>query len=222
MSKPELVVFDMIGTTVQSSDYVPTAFTSAFDEHEIALSSADITAVRGKSKREAIHSLLAAHSGPDVADAQANVVYERFRERLLRCYDEGEVAPIAGAEATFEWCHANAIKVALSTGFDRDLAELLSSKLGWDAHVDALVCNDDVKSGRPAPDLIFCAMRRLDCLEAARVASVGDTLSDLQAGDNAGVGWNIGVLSGAHTREQLEGAPHTVIIDSVANLTRIL
>jgi phosphoglycolate phosphatase-like HAD superfamily hydrolase len=51
-----------------------------------------------------------------------------------------------------------------------------------------------------------------------RVASVGDTVLDLQAGWNAGVHWNIGVLSGAHTRLQLEQAPHTLLLPGVADL----
>ena len=50
------------------------------------------------------------------------------------------------------------------------------------------------------------------------MANVGDTTLDLQAGHAARVRWNVGVLSGAHTRARLETAPHTHIIDSVAAL----
>jgi phosphoglycolate phosphatase-like HAD superfamily hydrolase len=50
---------------------------------------------------------------------------------------------------------------------------------------------------------------------------VGDTALDLQAGFNAGVGWNIGVLSGAHDRETLAAAPHTHLIASVAALESV-
>jgi hypothetical protein len=40
--------------------------------------------------------------------------------------------------------------------------------------------------------------------------NVGDTVLDLQAGQNAGVPYNIGVLSEAHAREQLEREPDTL------------
>jgi phosphoglycolate phosphatase-like HAD superfamily hydrolase len=50
------------------------------------------------------------------------------------------------------------------------------------------------------------------------VANVGDTTFDLESGARAGVKWNIGVLSGAHTREALERAPHTAIIRSIDDL----
>jgi phosphoglycolate phosphatase-like HAD superfamily hydrolase len=51
-----------------------------------------------------------------------------------------------------------------------------------------------------------------------QVANVGDTLLDLQAGHNAGVRWNIGVLSGAHERQALERFPHTHLLQSVSDL----
>ena len=50
------------------------------------------------------------------------------------------------------------------------------------------------------------------------VTNVGDTVLDLQAGQNAGVRYNIGVLSGAHVREQLEREPHTHLLSSEAML----
>lgn len=218
MSLPILVAFDMIGTTIQSSDHVPAAFASAFDKQGIRLSGSDIDAVRGKSKREAIHELLLGHAGVDFAARHSDRVYESFKDTLLDYYKSCDVASIDGAEATFGWCRDNNIQIALTTGFDRELAQLLVTKLAWDTEVDTLVCNDDVSAGRPAPDLILCAMRRLKCADVARVASVGDTVSDLEAGANAGTRWNIGVLSGAHSQQQLESAPHTAILRCVADL----
>ncbi len=108
----------------------------------------------------------------------------------------------------------------MTTGFDRDLATLLLSAIGWTRNtVDALVCGDDVVNGRPAPDLILLAMKMTSVLDPDRVANVGDTALDLESAARAGVRWNIGVLSGAHRREALQQAPHTRIIQSVADLT---
>jgi len=81
---------------------------------------------------------------------------------------------------------------------------------------------DDVSQGRPAPYLIFRAMEATGVLDVHRVANVGDTVLDLQAGWNAGVRWNIGVLSGAHTEERLRPMPHTRLLRSVAALLSLL
>ena len=215
----DLVVFDMIGTTVEASPRIPEAFREAYRVAGIELADADIASVRGKSKRQAIEELLARHARqPELAEP----VYEAFQSYLLDCYRDGPVNPVPGAEETFGWLNRHGIDVALTTGFDRPVADLLIGHLGWTGVADTTVCNDEVKSGRPAPDLIMAAMERLNHIDVARVASVGDTISDLEAGANAGTGINIGVLSGAHSREQLEAAPHTALIGSVAELPEFL
>lgn len=215
MKPVDLVVFDMVGTTVRSTDAVAEAFTRALSSAGIALDSDDIASVRGKSKRAAIAELLG-------GKGDADRVYEQFKSFLLDSYRKNPALPIAGADDTFSWCRERSIDVALTTGFDRDLAMLLVDQLAWREAVDTVVCNDDVKHGRPAPDLILAAMARLGHADVARVASVGDTVSDLEAGANAGTAWNIGVLSGAHTRGKLKERPHTALIDSVADLPQAL
>jgi phosphoglycolate phosphatase-like HAD superfamily hydrolase len=51
---------------------------------------------------------------------------------------------------------------------------------------------------------------------------VGDTASDLLAGSRSGASLVIGVLSGAHARAELARAPHTHLIESVADLPELL
>jgi len=66
--------------------------------------------------------------------------------------------------------------------------------------------------------MIFRAMEATGTIGVHQVATVGDTRLDLDAGHNAGVRWNIGVLSGAHDRQRLEQAPHTHLMPSIAGL----
>jgi phosphonatase-like hydrolase len=212
----------MIGTTITASENIPEAFVRAFESKGIRLEPVDIESIRGRSKIDAIRELLVARHGAAFAEREAQNVYGAFKQFLLDCYRTGPLKPIEGAVTTFDWCLGNGIGVALTTGFDRDLAMLLVDRLEWGKHIDTLVCNDDVAAGRPAPDLILTAMRRLGLFDVARVVSIGDTVSDLEAGANAGTGFNVGVLSGAHSREQLQGAPHTALITSVAELPELL
>jgi phosphoglycolate phosphatase-like HAD superfamily hydrolase len=51
---------------------------------------------------------------------------------------------------------------------------------------------------------------------------IGDTASDIQAGLAFGANHVIGVLSGAHTREVLEFAGATSVINSVADLPSLI
>jgi phosphonatase-like hydrolase len=213
----ELVVMDMAGTTVHDTGEVPAAFRSALAAHGIALSDEEIAQVRGASKREVIRQLVARHL-PDAPASLPATVYDAFRAALAERYRAG-VRAVDGAEEVFGWLRARGIRIALNTGFDRDTTRLLLDALGWrEGRVDAVVCGDDVRQGRPAPYLIFRAMEAVGATDVRRVMIVGDTELDLRAGWNAGAGWNVGVLSGAHPRERLEAAPHTHLIECVAAL----
>jgi phosphonatase-like hydrolase len=213
----ELVVMDMAGTTVHDGGEVPAAFTAALASHGIAVSEDEIAGVRGASKREVIRQLVARHR-PDAESALADEAYDGFRAALAERYGAG-VRGVEGAEDVFDWLRRRGVRIALNTGFDRTITGLLLDALGWrEGVVDAVVCGDEVRQGRPAPYLVFRAMEATGAASVHRVMNVGDTELDLRAGWNAGVGWNVGVTSGAHARERLERAPHTHLIESVASL----
>ena len=212
MDDVELVIFDMAGTTVRDAGQVTDAFTAALYGHGMEVTPEQLRAVRGSSKREAVRRFVQ-------EEGAAETVYKSFRERLAGLYRTKGVEAVAGAEETFRWLRRRGVRVALNTGFDRDITRLLLSALGWDdGVVDAVVCGDDVARGRPAPDLILRAIAEAGATDPRRVANVGDTALDLQAGHNAGVRWNVGVLSGAHDRQLLEQSPHTHLLESVAAL----
>jgi phosphonatase-like hydrolase len=211
-----LVVFDLAGTTIKDSGHVATAFLTALAEQEIRVNDDQLAAVRGASKREAIARLIP--DGPEHA-RRASEAYESFRLHLRRAFDLHGVHAVAGAESVFHELRAASIRVALNTGFDREVTQLILQALHWDANtVDAVICGDDVAQGRPAPYLIFHAMEATRVTGVHEVANVGDTALDLHAGHNAGVRWNVGVLTGAHDRGMLTRAPHTHLLGSIAEL----
>jgi phosphoglycolate phosphatase-like HAD superfamily hydrolase len=70
--------------------------------------------------------------------------------------------------------------------------------------------------------MIFKVMEELSITDAQRVAKVGDTPADLEQGHRAGCGMVVGVLSGTHSREQLNPHPHSHLIDSIAQLPALL
>jgi phosphonatase-like hydrolase len=217
---PRLVVCDLAGTTIRDRGEVVAAFTSALAEAGIQVTAAQLMDVRGSSKRQAVGRFIP--EGPDHA-RRVEASYNSFRGHLSDHYRLQGVEPIEGAEETFGWLRRKGIRVALNTGFERDITDLLLGALGWDrGTVDAIVAGDDVAHGRPAPDLIVRAMQLTGVSHATDVMNVGDTVLDMQAGQHAGVGWNIAVLTGAHSKDQLELVPHTHLIDSIADLPALV
>jgi phosphonatase-like hydrolase len=224
MTLPALVIFDMAGTTVEDRGQVPSAFAATLAANNITITADEITRVRGASKRQAIRDLLQASDPGACLDeassrSRADRIYAQFRENLAAAYRNGGARAVPGAEAVIRDLRKKGVKVALTTGFDRDIATLLLATIGWTRQtIDVVVCGDDVANGRPAPDMILLAMKLTAVEDPALVANLGDTTLDLESAARAGVRWNIGVLTGAHTREALSKAPHTEIIQSVADL----
>lgn len=217
----ELVIFDLAGTTIEDNGQVPEAFTTVLRSYGIEVAGEALRVVRGASKREVIRRFVERQfPGEDSqAATRTEQIFAEFREHLAMKYTDGGVSAIPGAMDTFARLHNLGIKVALNTGFDRAITGLVLRAVGWEKDtVDAVVCGDDVPQGRPAPYLIFRAMEATSVISVHRVANVGDTALDLQAGWNAAVRWNIGVLSGAHTKEQLERVQHTHLLPNVAAL----
>jgi len=218
-----LAVFDMVGTTVRSGDEVPSAFRKAFSSMGIALSDEAIATIRGKSKQEAVVELLRANGVAEEAIPEVSrIVYDRFQQDLLRAF-QLTAEPIPGAQEVFEFLGQEGISVVLTTGLDRQTAQALIRGLGWDGPgLSGFVSGDDVSAGRPAPDLIWAAMRLAGVEDPGVVLVVGDTTADLEAAARAEAGWSVGVCSGAHTRARLESYPHSVILESVAELPKWL
>ncbi len=215
----ELVVCDMAGTTVRDAGQVPKAFTSALAAHGIAVTPQAINSLRGASKRQAILNLIP--EGGDRA-AKSEQVYATFVQHLAQVF-KGTVEAVPGAREMIDTLRSRGVRIALNTGFDRDTTKLLLDALHWrEGVVDAVVCGDEVPQGRPAPYMIFRCMEATGVVDVRRVANAGDTVLDLQAGYNAGVALNIGVLSGAHGRDQMQPLPHTHLLSSVADLPELL
>lgn len=216
----KLMVFDMAGTTVEDGGQVPTAFNAALAECDIRITAEQLAGIRGASKREAIAELVAKYGKP-AWKGRSEEVYASFVRHMAREFNAG-VKALPGAEAAFRCLRSQGVKIALTTGFDRDIASLLLDALGWKTIADHFACGDDVPRGRPAPYLIFRAMEATGVDSVHEVGTLGDTVLDLQAGYNAGVRLNLGTLSGAHDRRKMETQPHTHLIQSVADLPALL
>lgn len=217
--KLRLAVLDMIGTTVEAGPEVSESFREAFAGAGITVSDAAVDAVRGRSKREAVAHLVEAHL-PELADSGqvGDEIYATFRSLLLSRYETGS-RPVRGARAVLQGLEASGVRVVLTTGLDRETAHQIIRGLGWDRPpLGRVITGDDVSKGRPAPDLIHSAMALVGEKDPGAVMAVGDTVSDLEAAARADAGWVVGVLTGAHSRAQLEGQPHSVILQSIAEL----
>lgn len=220
----QLVVFDLAGTTVLDPGGVNGCFRGALAAAGVSIASADADAVMGLHKPEAICRLVQTAGRPELL-AQVDAIHADFVARMTSYYrtDPG-IGEVPGSAAAFDRLRRAGVMVAVNTGFDRHVTDVLLARLGWTCPgtIDASICSDEVARGRPAPEMIQRLMARLGVTDPRRVAKVGDTPADLHEGTNAGCGWVIGVTGGTHTREQLAAHPHTHLIETVADMPAVL
>ena len=225
MREIDLVVFDMAGTTIQDSGQVLDAFTAALDHNMVAVTHSELQSWRGASKRQVLRFFLERQFGHGDVDIAARVerAYADFCALLESGYRDGGIHLIPGAEETVFWLRERGVKIALTTGFYRQVTDIILQAVGWwQGTIDASICSDDVPMGRPAPFMIFRAMEATGVTDLRRVVKVGDTALDLLAGKNAGVRGVVGVLSGSQSLEQLGSVAHTHIISSVLELPALM
>jgi phosphonatase-like hydrolase len=221
----DLVVFDMAGTTVHDPGAVNSCFRAALSAAGLEVAAGQVNAVMGLAKKEAIRRLIDPSRHRDLLLPRIEAIHDDFVRRMIQFYQtDAAVHEMPGTTATFVQLRESGIKVAVNSGFSRNIAQVILDRLGWEGRglVQASVTSDEVPRGRPFPDMIRRLMIVLGVSDPKRVAKVGDTPSDLEEGTNAGCGLVVGVTQGTHTRSQLESYPHTHLIDSVADLPNLL
>jgi phosphonoacetaldehyde hydrolase len=196
------VIFDWAGTTVDYGSKAPVdAFLELFRRHGVAVSAEEARKPMGSHKRD--HIRLIAAMPPVVAQ------WERLYGRPPSPADVGqlygEFVPlqteiigkhadvIPGVPKALSWLREHGARIGSTTGYTREMMTALiplAAAAGFDP--DAIVCADEVPSGRPAPWMAIVAAMRLGVYPMEACVKVGDTLVDVAEGLNAGM-WTVGV-----------------------------
>ncbi|MEY4279201.1 MAG: Phosphonoacetaldehyde hydrolase [Bacteroidota bacterium] len=234
MKAIKLVVFDMAGTTVLDNHEVELCFKQAAVKNELHASDERILALQGYAKIGVFRTLWAEQLGKNHSKTEelAQKSYQDFKHILEQHYRTQPVLTTEGCLETFEFLHQQGIYIALTTGFYRDVANIILEKLGWGQSLNQGYKNINNKSGihlsvtpdevggvgRPAPDMIEYAVRQLGIQNKKQVINIGDTPVDLQFGKNAGIGYALGVCNGTHTHDQLKTYPNDGLLLKISDL----
>jgi phosphonatase-like hydrolase len=221
----KLVVFDMAGTTVKDDDYVGKAFQEALFKYGYQVSIEEINPLMGYKKTVAI-SMMLEKLEPikgKVNNELIDVIHDAFVAGMLNFYRTSDkIEALSYAEETFDKLRARGIKVALNTGFSKDIANVIIDRLKWRDKIDALVASDEVENGRPSSEMIRKIMAQLTILDPKEVAKVGDTEVDINEGKNVGCLYSIGITTGAFTEEELQPYEPTHIIHRIDEIVNIV
>ena len=217
-----LASLDMAGTTIDEGGAVYAVLRESVERATgVDVPDELLSRWSGTDKREAIVGLLVAlHQ--DVR--QADAVFAAFSYDLAAAYEADPPVLLPGVREAVAQLRSDGVRVALQTGYRREVAEGLLDAVGWrlGADVDALVTAEDVTASRPAPYLVFRTMEATGVADVREVLVAGDTVNDVTAGTRAGARFVVGVLTGAHTVAELGAARHTHLLASLADVPALL
>jgi phosphoglycolate phosphatase len=215
-----LACVDMAGTVMTDGGIVMEAFTSALEavglpEDRFADAMKYARETMGLSKAVVFKSLL----GDDKLVSQAMAAFDSSIELAIK---DDRVSEIWGARAAMEALRAGGVKICLTTGFSDEVQRAVIEHLGWEEVTDFFLAPSATMRGRPYPDMVLSAALRVPVDDVREVAVAGDTANDLWSGFRAGASIVAGVLTGTHDRAELEEAPHTHILSSIADFPAVV
>ena len=216
--KCEAVIFDWAGTTVDYGCFAPVqAFMEIFRAYGIEPTMEETRKPMGMLKWDHIKTMLQMERigkefrrihGRDFTDADVDAMHSRFQEMLLGILDRFSDPKDYVAE-TVETLRRKGIRIGSTTGYTDVMMEIVAreaAKRGYEP--DCWFSPDSVHHmGRPYPYMIFRNMEMLRVASVKNVIKVGDTISDIKEGRNAGV-FTVGIVEGSSemglTKEEYE------------------
>ena len=207
MKKIKAVIFDWAGTTVDYGCMAPVqAFVEVFKQYGIEPTTQEVREPMGMLKIDHIWTMLKMERisglwkekyGKEPGEEEAQALYKIFEEKLLsilHLYSD----PKPGVVEVVNRLRRNGIRIGSTTGYNDKMMEIVvpaAKEKGYEP--DVWFSPDSTgQKGRPWPYMIFRNMEALEIKKVRRVLKVGDTVSDIKEGRNAGV-WSAGIVIGS-------------------------
>ncbi len=208
----------MIGTTVSEKDpsFISNCFVKAFEEHKVIVTPDIIQRHRGRDKHQMIGDIL---QELDYPRQLSRSIMQRFQRNVEKGMHNFSAAD--GARDILGSMMGLGIRVGIGSGLPRVVFDKVLDYLQWNEVVfDYIGIAEEVGRGRPHPDMILDMMRKLN-VSPDETLKVGDTISDIQEGKNAGVK-TVAIVSGTQPEDQLRSENPDFVIYQLAELRDIV
>lgn len=207
MKKIKAVIFDWAGTTVDFGCMAPVqAFLEVFRQYGVEPTMEEVREPMGMLKIDHIRTMLKMprirecwekQHGTEPGEEEAQQLYSIFEEKLLSIlslYSD----PKPGVVEAVAKLRRSGLKIGSTTGYTDKMMEIVVPAAAEKGYAPDVWFSPDStgQKGRPYPYMIFRNMEALGIKKVNRVLKVGDTVSDIKEGRNAGV-WSAGIVVGS-------------------------
>lgn len=196
-------IFDWAGTTVDYGCMAPAgAFRDLLKRHGVEATDAQARGPMGMHKRDHIATMLAmpelaaqweAEHGKAHTDEDVEALFQEFIPLQLEVLPN-YVNVIPGIVDTAKDLRARGMKLGGTTGYNEEMMGICmaaAKKAGYEP--DTSVAVTEVPAGRPAPWMAVKAATQLNAYPPEACVKIGDTVTDVQEGLNAGM-WTVAVV----------------------------
>ena len=196
------VMLDWAGTTVDHGSVAPVlALTTLFAKHGIALSMENARQDMGLLKRDHIRAILALPNikaewrdrfGKEPGAEEVSSLFNEFGPLQMDIITQHSQLIEGVADVVRNWQNRGLL-IGSTTGYTREMLNpVLAQAAASGYRPDASVCPDEVGAGRPAPWMLARNAQLLNVYPPSSCVKIGDTISDIEEGRNAGM-WTIGL-----------------------------
>jgi HAD superfamily hydrolase (TIGR01549 family) len=208
-------LFDLDGTLVDTVYQHVLAWQSALEAEGIELSAWRIHRRIGMSGG-LLANMLLRETCLDIDVSRMN----RLRELHTAAFHQlaAAIRPLPGARELLAYLTSAEIPWAIATSGRKETAQPALKLLNPSAVGAPIVTRDQVKHGKPDPDLFVAAAERLG-VEIETATVVGDSVWDMLAARRARA-LGIGLLSGGYGQEELERAGAYRVYEDAKDLLR--
>ena len=209
----QLIIYDLDGVLIDSTEAIVEAF-------ELTLREIDVEYEEDKLMPLMGHGLI--HILEEVLPEEHRGKEWELRERYIHHFQNSDTRLtklLPDVEEALRRLKERGYRQSVATNKTSSEAKRILEFMGLDDVFDLVVGFLDVPNAKPAPDMILYTLEKLG-VEKEHAVFVDDTAFGLKAGVEAGVN-TVGILTGYHSREQLEEVHPDYVVGSMEDL-RIL
>jgi len=203
----DTVILDWAGTTVDFGCMAPVdAFYQAFKQEGIEVTKAEIREPMGMKKHEHILKMLAMPNisaswqkkyGMTPASTDVDRIYKTFEAHVFQTLEQYSDVKHGVTEVIAELKEMG-LNIGSTTGYTSEMMKIVAATAAEQGYAPDITITPDVTNGlgRPYPYMIFGVMAHFKTASVKNVLKIGDTLSDIVEGKNAGV-FSLGLVEGS-------------------------
>lgn len=174
------VIWDMDGVLVNTAPFHFRAWRRILKEEGKNLAEKEFLATFGMKSEDILRKTLS-----ELGTEELRLLARR-KEEYYRQEVEGKVEPLPGVRAMLESLRPAGFRQALASSAPVTNIRLILDSLGISNYFEAIVSGDEVKAGKPAPEIFLEASRRLG-VPPGRCVVVEDSIAGVKAARAAGM-----------------------------------